>query len=277
MAGPILVHQRKNFGSFNYFASTLICYEKKLKSVQAFGTDGDPALIEAFSHNFPHAKQLRCFIHMKKNMESKLKENGLPPSVSHEFISDIFGKHVGGIHEEGLVDSTDSSNFDCRLENCRDIWNAREKAYKGLGQVSFFDYFVRHCANPVRLTMLKDIREAVGLGSPPSIFTTNSSESLNSAIKKKVNHEESEWPQFNEAMKDYIVGKREEVIRALSGRGQYRFTEEYSHLVVSPQEWSKMTPDQRKSMLQRFDSTPVNSLGPNNYIKRMRASLNNLQ
>ena len=118
MAGPILVHQRKNFGSFNYFASTLICYEKKLKSVQAFGTDGDPALIEAFSHNFPHAKQLRCFIHMKKNMESKLKENGLPPSVSHEFISDIFGKHVGGIHEEGLVDSTDSSNFDCRLENC---------------------------------------------------------------------------------------------------------------------------------------------------------------
>ena len=65
MAGPILVHQRKDFASFNYFASTMICFEKKLKEVLAFGTDDDQALIEAFAHNFPFAKQLLCFIHMK--------------------------------------------------------------------------------------------------------------------------------------------------------------------------------------------------------------------
>ena len=131
MTGPILVHQRKNFSSFNYFSNTLISYKKKLRNIQAFGTDGDPALIEALSHNFPLAKQLRCFIHMKKNLESKLKDNGLPPSVSQEFISDIFGKRTGRTYEEGLVDSTDSSDFDCRLVNCKDIWNARERAYKG--------------------------------------------------------------------------------------------------------------------------------------------------
>lgn len=259
MAGPVLVHQRKNFLSFNYFANTLIGFEKKLIHVQAFGTDGDHALIEAFGHNFPHAKQLRCFIHMKKNIESKLKENGLPSSISQEFISDIFGKNMGGIYEEGLVDATSSVEFDCRLENCRNVWNVREKQYRGSGQRSFYDYFVSHCADVMRDTMLKNVRVAVGLGSPPSIFTTNASESLNAALKKKVNHKESEWPEFNEAMKEYIVGQREEVIRALSGRGQYRFTEEYKHLVVSPQEWVKMTPDQRKSVVKRFDSATVKS------------------
>ena len=59
MAGPILVHQRKNFAAFNYFASTLICFNKKLQQIQAFGTDGDVALVEAFTHNFPFAMQLQ--------------------------------------------------------------------------------------------------------------------------------------------------------------------------------------------------------------------------
>ena len=60
MIGPILVHQRKNFAAFNYFASTLICFSKKLQEIQAFGTDGDGALVEAFTHNFPFAIQLAC-------------------------------------------------------------------------------------------------------------------------------------------------------------------------------------------------------------------------
>lgn len=75
--GPILVHQRKNFGAFNYLASTLISQCKKLREVQAFGTDGDPALIEALSHNFHSAKQLRCFIHLRKNIAEKLRERGI--------------------------------------------------------------------------------------------------------------------------------------------------------------------------------------------------------
>ena len=50
MAGPVLVHQRKNFAAFNYFASTLVSFNKKLQGLLAFGTDGDEALIEALFH-----------------------------------------------------------------------------------------------------------------------------------------------------------------------------------------------------------------------------------
>jgi hypothetical protein len=51
--GPILIHQRKNFSAFNYFASTLVGHSKKLREICAFGTDGDQAMVEALAHNFP--------------------------------------------------------------------------------------------------------------------------------------------------------------------------------------------------------------------------------
>ena len=56
--GPVLVHQQKNFSAFNYLASMLIGHCKKLRDVQAFGTHGNPALIEALTHHFNSAKQL---------------------------------------------------------------------------------------------------------------------------------------------------------------------------------------------------------------------------
>lgn len=34
MAGPMLVHQRKNFSSFNYFANTLVCFNKQLRHIK---------------------------------------------------------------------------------------------------------------------------------------------------------------------------------------------------------------------------------------------------
>lgn len=105
--------------------------------------------------------------------------------------------------------------------------------------------------------MLKNIRSDVGLGFPPDIFTTNSSESLNAIIKKRLNYKESEWPEFNEAMKRLVLSQRDEVIRALSGRGQYQLDKEYAHLIVSPQQWIKMKPEQRKELIKQFDSMKI--------------------
>ena len=48
---------------------------------------------------------------------------------------------------------------------------------------------------------VKDVREAAGLGCPPGIFTTNASESINAMMKRKVDYKESEWPAFNQEVK----------------------------------------------------------------------------
>ena len=255
--GPTLVHQRKNFSSFNYFSSTLIGANNKLQNVQAFGTDGDLALIEAFSHNFRDARQLRCFIHLKRNISDKLRERGIPSNESSEFIADIFGKNCGSLYEEGLVDAEDAEDFEGRLGNCEEVWLARESKYLREGQVSFYCYFKVHYASIVRSCMLKDLRTSVGLGSPPAIFTTNCSESINAVIKRKVDYKATEWPQFNNALKEIVEGQREEAIRSLSGRGRYRVCKGYKYMQVDPQKWATMSPEQRQDVIKQFDSAPV--------------------
>ena len=66
--GPVLVHYRKNFSTYVLFASTLVGLSRQLQGVQAFGTDGEQALIDALSHEFTFSHQLTCFIHVKGTM-----------------------------------------------------------------------------------------------------------------------------------------------------------------------------------------------------------------
>ena len=72
-------------------------------------------------------------------------------------------------------------------------------------------------------------------------LTTNASESINAAIKQMVDFKESSWPEFD-SVKHFVQSQREEVIRALSGRGRYRLCPEFSHYGVSSPTWMKMRP-----------------------------------
>ena len=112
-----------------------------MQHIKVFGTDGDQPLIEAFSHNFSEAKQLRCFIHLKQNIAAKLKDTGMPSSVCQEFLADIFGKKSSAVIEEGLVDSSGVAEFDTRLQNCKETWLNREKLHSRSSQTTFFDQF----------------------------------------------------------------------------------------------------------------------------------------
>ena len=121
----------------------------------------------------------------------------------------------------------------------------------------FIVVFFKYQAEVVKYHMRKDFRESVGLGSPPSIFTTNGSESINAAIKRKVNHKESEWPQFNNHVKQLVTSQHEEMIRALSQRGQYRVKPEYAHYGVTTQKWVKMRPEQRQAVVAAFEKASL--------------------
>ena len=201
---------------------------------------------------------------MKRNIAEKLKNRGISTSTSEEFLADIFGKHTGTTYEEGLVDSKQESDFDIRLDRCREIWLARERPFVREGQLSFFDYFNKYYANVVRHSMLKDMRISAGLGNPPSIFTTNSSESINAVVKRKVHFKETEWPQFNQELKKIVNEMHQECIRAISGRGEYKLCKSYQHLQVDPSKWSKMTPQQRQEHVRRFQSAALRSLPNDN-------------
>ena len=63
--GPVLIHYKKSFASYLFFGSSLIGQCPQMQGIRAFGTDGEEALINAFSHEFGFSQHLTCFIHVR--------------------------------------------------------------------------------------------------------------------------------------------------------------------------------------------------------------------
>ena len=110
------------------------------------------------------------------------------------------------------MDSISVPQFLERLDKCKEVWNTREALFAPPSGPRFFEYFLRFKPMIVCYNMRKDIRENVGLGSPPSIYTTNVPENINAIIKRKVDYKQSEGPKFNEEMKQLVGQQRDEII-----------------------------------------------------------------
>ena len=152
-----------------------------------------------------------------------------------------------------------------RFDTLEERWNTRETPSAGQNGPQFYSHLKRQRADVVRHHMRKDLREGVGLGSHPAIFTTNSSEVLNSVLEKQASYKKTQWQEFVQQMKEHLDGQRNEIVRSLLGRGRYRLAENCLHLGVSVEECSKMRSDQRRKVVQKFQSTQLpesSSSGP---------------
>ena len=109
-------------------------------------------------------------------------------------LADIFGKHVSSIYKEGLVDCTSEEAFDTMLQHLKKVWNEYETLFAPSSGLQFYAFFSRYQADVVNYHMRRDLRESAGLGSPPAIFTTNSSESINAVVKEKLNVSNTNGP-----------------------------------------------------------------------------------
>lgn len=111
MIGPTLIHYKKTFQTYLFFAASMIGLKKELEHLQAFGTDGEKPLFDAFPHEFRFAVHLTCFIHVCQNVKDKLVKRNVRDSVQ----SEIFGKKVGSTLFEGLVDCVNEPSFTEKL------------------------------------------------------------------------------------------------------------------------------------------------------------------
>ena len=221
MMGPLVIHQCKKFNTYHFFASLLVGLRPALRSLQAFGTDGELVLSNAFQTVFTSAKHLRCFLHYKSNLDDKLKKLHVPKSVRTEFLRDIFGNLAE--LEEGLVDAEDEECYEGSLCSLQNIWNDREREFSDLP--SFYEWFINNCKDTVKSSMLKLVRIAAGLGNPPQPFYTNDVESHNNVIKQHTKYAAQELPQFVEKMKGLIATQKQEIERAVVGMGEYRLAD----------------------------------------------------
>lgn len=71
------------------------------------------------------------------------------------------------------------------------------------------------------------------MGSPPTPFTTNASESANYMLKHKVSYKQNELPEFLEKFKELLVEQEQEVKKAILGQGKYELRSQYQSWHVS--------------------------------------------
>ena len=250
MLGPVLIHQRKKFQNYQFFASSLLGMRPSLKDLHAFGTDGETALVDAFCSVFPNALHLRCFLHFKDNMKNKLEHQmHFPQDISKDFIADVLGSVFG--REKGLVDAEDEAMFDVQLHTMKEHWDHKEQALTN-STPTFHGWFVKNCAETIRTAMLAPIRIAAGLGSPPSPYYTNSVESMNSLLKREMGNKKLDLCQFIEQLQRVVDAQYSEVDRALAGLGEYSVCENLSEFHFTASEWCHMNTEQRKRTLSRF-------------------------
>ena len=256
--GPVLMHYRKNFASFLFFASSLVGLRRSLEGIRVFGTDGEVPLIDAFGHEFQFAIHLHCFNHVCSNVKRELQERKYPDGIVSEILDLIFGKLVGGTFCEGLVDAESESAFYAQLESFKASIAEKEIEYPGVCK-GFYEWFCRHKVDTIVSGMLKPAGQEAGLGVPPTSFTTNTCKSINAVLKWKVDFKKNELPIFVTNLKQLAEEQEREVERAVIGRGKYQFVEEYQFLEVKEVDWFRMTKEQRKKHMHKVATAQLKS------------------
>ena len=256
LIGPTLVHYRKTFHTYLFFATTLVGLRPDLEGIRAFGTDGEKALADGFAHVFRYAIHLTCFNHFRRNLKQKLQEDGFSTTAISEIVDDVMGCRKGSVFCEGLVDSNNQEEFQQKLVMLKERW---EK----FGGERFYDWFCEHKSAIVQETMLKQVREDAGLGCPPDAFTTNASETANFVLKNKVDYKRSQLSVFVEKLKQVIDDQEREVEKAVIQRGKYRF--QAASLEVPEARWYKMTTQQRRKCLDRVANTMLAAVCAKSY------------
>ena len=110
-------------------------------------------------------------------------------------------------------------------------------------------------AGVIKVSMLRPIREKVGLGNLPFLDDKCQRECVNTMLKMKVDYKRNDLPVFLEKVKELIQEQDEEVKKAVIGRGKYVVNSEFKKFVKTEDEWFvKMKEAERVRHLQRFSS-----------------------
>lgn len=110
--------------------------------MQAFGTDGEKALAEAFSQQFHYAVHLTCFLHCRRNIKGQLQTLNYPEHAIREVLDDIFSCQQGNVLSEGLVDSANEEDFSQKISVLEKRWGDLEKAHNA--HPGLFEWFIQN-------------------------------------------------------------------------------------------------------------------------------------
>ena len=125
----------------------------------------------------------------------------------------------------------------------------------------FCSYFLKEKADVIRNCCTADICSMCGLGFPPQVYTQNASECMNRLVKadenSKFTKKAAGLPASIERIRSEIKRQNDEQFLAVINRGEYKLTEEFSHLSVEERDFFRMSEQQKKALNVKFLSASM--------------------
>jgi len=246
--GPTFIHTEKGTNNFVCFFSSLLRTIPNLRTIQAIGSDGDGAIMNASFVSFQDAQKLLCSSHKKDNIQRKLKNDFRARVVaSNHIIADIFGKDSGSIYEKGLIDSITEQEFDRKVMSLKATWDCL--------QPGFHSWFVKFEAELFKRHLIVCVTKLARIDKH---YCTNQVESTNDNIKDWLGRSQKlSFPVTNQKIEEYVRAQQQEFELAIYGNGPYDISESHEHLRKNRHNWNSMTIEERRVALKTFWSSPL--------------------
>ncbi len=239
--GPVMAHSKKETNTYYSFFSGLVSKRPGIRRLKACGTDGETALCNGLRLTFEEAIGLRCFIHMRDNIERKMHDLGLSQDQQQKIIQDIFGTSEPG--NTGLLDLEDVHNFDSQVLCAKRHWPH-----------DFSKYFSK-ISDTLKESMMKSVREAAGLPAG-KWYTTNDNEGINRWLQRATG-KGIKMCEFVDKYKAIVQEQQQQVVLAITGQGEYRLKSVYQHLQKPLSVWHQMSPASREKYIRKVGNIQV--------------------
>lgn len=243
--GPIMVCMTKEEATYLSFMHCLLRAVPGLSQyLHATGTDGEPALRNATAAGMQNATGLLCYLHSKRNVESKLKELGFSKSLTTKICQDIYAKG------SGLLWADSKEEFTERADALIDEWDTLESSERR-GPPQFASYFHKFKLVDSRERMAKFVMRDLGLGNEP--YHQNVPESLNRMIKEWTNFVPQDLDKFVLSMYSFVESFDTETELAWFGiSDKWEVREGFVQHMPRVHHVS-MTAEERKAALKKVD------------------------
>ena len=226
LLGPVLLHGEKTFESYFTLLSTLVRLKPEISNLRTFGTDGEINLYQVMNACFKQPNHLLCWIHVKDNISQKLSK--LKITNPFVIIHAIFGEKSETTKIKGLLNAENEDEFEEKWKMLADIW--KEKGKPG---EEFLEYMVKYQKDTMRTSMIASVREKCGLGKPRAEYAKNSSESINSMLKKSKGVGKLTVKNTVQLIASEVEIQEPKIKMALIGRGHWSLAPQYKQFDVS--------------------------------------------
>ena len=262
--GPILIHLKKNFASFLYFAMSLTFYQQttdnKIKldssilNIKRIITDDDQALHGAFKKVFTSTQFLLCCNHLVKDIERNL--GNFLDSEKHKcrIIESIFGTRAD--RKRCLIASTSREEFESLLETLYSEWSEIKKVSNC--KKSFADYFRKRKEKKIFEHVVEPNFGFESTFAGGNYFTTNDVEAINSVIKA-LKHTKSKFSfckiKIIKFFEDFSDAQVDQSVLSMKATGDYQLSNEFKKFFIKPSVWNNQSRTSLENQAKKFLSS----------------------